>query len=66
MREFLSKLQRYKALNQTCLRTVKEKARAPVKKVQWTVEMKDEVDKFFGVISRKVALLNLLLNVNLL
>ena len=61
LQEFLTKVKKYKALQNENLRGFGLKIISGAKKIQWAVKMKDEVEKFKAVIVAKIVVINMLI-----
>lgn len=62
---FLKKMERYKSLGERGLVGLRARVGSGVAKVRWGLQMKEEVERFRGVIVAKIVSINLLLQVYL-
>jgi hypothetical protein len=70
LQEFLAKIEKYRSLRDGVgsskgVRRVTERVGSEARKVQWAVQMREEVEKFRAVIVAKVVAINLLIQLNL-
>ncbi len=66
LREFLTKIEKYRLLQSKESETNGKKFRAVIRKMQWAVEMKEEIEKFRAIIVAKVVSLTLLFQIQMM
>ncbi len=63
---FLDKIEKYKSLQGTSMKSFKARLGSEARKLQWTIGMKENVEKFRAVIIAKMVSINLLIQLHTL